>query len=466
MTSQTNASTARSSPSYDSRYHARHAERAIKKAKLIAARIEKGSSLVDIGCNAGLISKYLMQNGNASNITGVELDQSILDPYLKNHPNFRLIEQEIQEVEFSRNYDSGIYFSVHHHIVAHHGIDVAIRTLRNIATHCRNRLLFETGKISEGSYWPWQAELRRHFRFDEEHYCYLFRCLEDLVEDFEIIGYNRIHGIRREIFELQIRPETDCERLNSQLQRHYHPNDIYRAGDPEILDIGHFTKTARIHNAGGTAFFKKSHTGNPLASYREHLISSSIPADWAVSSLGLTSDGGVLFPFIETIESDLASPKKLESSEAHALAKQLKSIQKCLMARSISLREPFGHRSVDRIIYVICDFNPSNFLLVRTESDEYRILVVDFAYQSPSYEWKNDFNIARALENLGERPLFRSYLRLRGLTRLFAKLLGHQLLSRKRRIINRFPSLFGAVFTELTNRFGAPLRRARPSRSN
>lgn len=447
--------------SYDSGYHLRHKKKAEKKARLVAERIRKGSSIVDIGCNAGLISKYLLEHGIASSVTGLEIDRSILHPYLQKHAGFRLIEGEIQNTTFLESYDSAIYFSVHHHIVAHHGLDIAVRTLRHIATHCRSSLLFETGKISEGSLWSWQPKLRQHFRFDEEHYCHIFRCLEDLVEDFEVIGYNLIHGVRREIFELRRRSEAGRESLRSELNRHRHSIDLRSAGEREILQNGHFTKTARIIDSQDRAFFQKHHTGNILANYREHLIVSRVAGDWAVKSLGLTRDDGILFPFVEGVESNLASPKMLDRTETQTLARQLKSIRRFLKTQSIDLPEPFLKGTASRPLYANCDLNPSNFLLVRKESGELFIRVVDFAYQARSYEWKNDINFARSLANLGESRLFRTYLRLRGSTLLLAKLLGHQLLSRKRRIINRFPSLLSAVFTELTNRFGHRLRIAR-----
>lgn len=449
--------------SYDSSYHSRHSRRAARKAKLIAERIRLGSSIVDIGCNAGLISKALLERDVVARITGVEIDGSILHPYLQEHPAFSLIEREIQETAFSEWYDSAIYFSVHHHVAAHHGIDVAVRTLRHIASHCRESLFFETGKLSEGSYWPWQEKLSRHFRFDEEHYCYLFRCLEDLIEDFRIIGYNRIHGVRREIFELRMKSPAELERLNRDSQHNLYPLALHSKEQPEILNSGPFTAIARVRDEKGRALLLKTHLGNPFGNYREHMISSSLDRDWAVSSLGLHPDEGIVFPLIDNVDVDLSSKLELAVRERQPLAKQLRSIQKELISRKVTLSEPFSPIQVERNLYEVCDFNPSNFLVVRNKNGDLEIRVVDFAYQSPSYQWKNDLNFARAFANLGESALLVTRLRMIGWIRLLLKLVGHQFISIRQRIITRFPSLFGALFTETVSRFGASVRQLRSS---
>lgn len=448
---------------YDSSYHSRHSQRAERKARLIAARIRTGGSIVDIGCNAGLISKALLERKVVSDVTGVEIDGSVLHAFLKEHPEFSLIEREIQETEFSRSFDSAIYFSVHHHVAAHHGIDVAVRTLRHIANHCRETLFFETGKICEGSYWPWQQKLRRYFRFDEEHYCYLFRCLEDLIEDFKIIGYNRIHGVRRELFELRMRPSADREMRQAGLTRLQYsptlPSDI----QSETLNSSPFTVTARLRDEQGTSLLWKSHLGNPLGNIREHEISASLDSDWAVRSLGIHPDDGVVFPLVESIEGDLSSGRELTRERRRALASQLQSIRKELLSKTAVCSEPFHPGRTERRLYRVCDFNPSNFLTVRDDRGDLRIRVVDFAYQAPSYAWKNDLNFARAFASLAERPLLRTRLRLSGSVRLVLKLITHQFLSRRQRIVNRFPSLFSALFTEVVSLIGLQARRLRRS---
>lgn len=445
---------------FDSSYHSRHSKRAARKANLIAERVRQGGSILDIGCNTGLISKALLEQNVAAKITGVEIDGAILHPYLQEHPDFSLIEGEIQETGFLETYDSAIYFSVHHHVVAHHGIEVAIGTLRHIAAHCKTSLFFETGKIAEGSYWPWQEKLRRYFRFDEEHYCHVFRCLEDLIKDFRIIGYNRIHGVRREIFELRMKSDAERERFSQESHRHEYPVDISSNNEPETLRSGPFTITERVRDENSRALFRKSHLGNPLAGYRENIISLGLDSRWAVGSLGLDSTNGILFPFIDNIEADLSSEPELAEEERRLLAEQLRSIQKDLISNSVVVSEPFGQDQVARSLYKICDFNPSNLIVIRRENEP-SIRVVDFAYQSPSYEWKNDLNFAHAFSSLGEYPVLRTFLRITGSLRLLLKLLGHQSISRKQRIVNRFPSLIGASLTEVASRLGAHLRRLR-----
>jgi hypothetical protein len=144
----------------------------------------------------------------------------------------------------------------------------------------------------------------------------------------------------------------------------------------------------------------------------------------------------------------------------------LRLIQRHLSSRKVSISPPFGHGSSVVYPYDVCDLNPSNLLVVRPDRGFAEIRVVDFAFQSPSYGWKNDLNFARAFANLDERPLLRFSLRVSGFARLSLKLVGHQFLSRRKRIINRFPSLLSFLFTEALSRFGHLLRNVRSTQQS
>ena len=102
-----------------------------------------------------------------------------------------------------------MYGAVHHHILNLYGLSAAVATLQKLVSHCDKHLFFETGQIGEGGRWEWQREMRGYFRTDEEHFFYMLRSIEHLIEGFEVVGSFWIHGVRRHYLRIDVRANTD-----------------------------------------------------------------------------------------------------------------------------------------------------------------------------------------------------------------------------------------------------------------
>ena len=119
----------------DSTYHSRHARRTIGRARRIGQCIDTPGSLLDVGCNNGITSEYLLDAGKARHVTGIELHATTVEESLRSRPDFSLIEGNVVDIELEQNYDHIVYGAVHHHILNLHGLGAAIATLQKLAAH-------------------------------------------------------------------------------------------------------------------------------------------------------------------------------------------------------------------------------------------------------------------------------------------------------------------------------------------
>jgi SAM-dependent methyltransferase len=115
----------------------------------IAPYINKGSSIVDFGCNVGGLSLLAAYNG-ASMVVGIDYDeQSIAVARLvadkKNITNveFRVQKIDAELIDKLENFDVAIWFSNWMWIARQQGINEARRLLYNVSTKCGS-MLFES----------------------------------------------------------------------------------------------------------------------------------------------------------------------------------------------------------------------------------------------------------------------------------------------------------------------------------
>ena len=113
----------------DPTYHSRHARRTLARAACIAEHIDEPGKLLDVGCNNGITSRYMLDTGKALQVTGIELHESTVERDLIGRDEFELLEGNVVELPLERNYDHIIYGAVHHHILNLFGLSPAIQTL-------------------------------------------------------------------------------------------------------------------------------------------------------------------------------------------------------------------------------------------------------------------------------------------------------------------------------------------------
>ncbi len=448
----------------DASYHSRHARRTLQRAERILENIPDGARVLDVGCNNGITSQFLLDSGKVSHVTGIELLASTVDEPLKEHPDFRLIEGNIVDLELDENYDVVIYGAVHHHILNFNGLAAAIATMQKLVRHCDGRLFFETGQAGEGGRWGWQRAARRFFRTDEEHFCYLLRSIEHDISAFSIIGKFWIHGIRRSYLRIDMKergkgvitvaadPELpgDAEgpfarSFGSRDQQILPATDAAVAGSP-----------TRFWKSNESGKFFKQHRHHPIAAAVEHSIGEHIHHAWAVTSAACDRRTATLeFPLLGDAV-PLAEYAKT-GKRRRALAQQVRAVHRDATTTALNLNDGAVMRTGNSVIDV-CDLNINN-LMVTESGDTVTLNVVDFEQQGVAYGWRNRMHFARTLWLLRESRFKAMTEYFFGVVSGVVRMLAAQTLPFEERIRRRQPSLVSLLVADVRTLSGRVLGR-------
>jgi SAM-dependent methyltransferase len=454
----------------DASYHSRHSRRTLRRAERIASNIDSPGSLLDVGCNNGITSQYLLDAGKASKIVGVELLESTVDRRLLDNPDFDLIEGNIVDVELQRRFDHVVYGAVHHHILNFHGLTAAIETLQKLVSHCDQNLFFETGQIAEGGRWQWQRAIRRYFRTDEEHFFYLLRSVEHLIDGFEIIGTFWIHGIRRSFIRLDTRrnqsdASESVDRMNwptsadGPFARSFGSRNqsLYRDEGAEGGDSPTHFWLAKT-NSGDDVFIKE-HKHHPYSGDVEWVLGRQVEEHWAVRPVARTDPRDALvFPYLEgavSISSFSAAPEAQRRKMAAAVLDIFADAadKRLSLPKTILLNTMPEARLID-----VVDFNSNNFMVAQEDGHDV-VRVVDFEQQSEDYAWRNHMHLARILWSLRQHRLMAVVYYSRGLAAAVWKLIKYQWQPLGVRISARQPALASLLVAEVRSVSGRLLGR-------
>ena len=449
----------------DSTYHSRHSKRTLARAERIASHITAPGRLLDVGCNNGITSAYMLDAGKAREVTGIELHAETVEAPLREHEAFTLLEGNVVDLELGGRFDHVIYGAVHHHILNLFGMSAAIRTLQKLAVHCDRHLFFETGQLGEGGRWGWHAPMRRLFRTDEEHFFYLVRSIEHLITGFEVIGTFWLHGIRRQYIRGDMREGQD------EVRRDLEPWPE-RADGPWVRTIGSRDQQLQcvddstmsesptnfwIAKSAEPPLFIKKHVHLPIAADAEWAIGSQVDRDWAVQPLvRLEPDGAVAYPYIDDASS-VIDLRAAPEAERRRLAATVMGIYRD--ACELEVDPPSGlllpGSGMARLVDII-DLNANNFLVTRTAGQDI-VQVVDFEMQSTRYASRNRIHIGKLLMALRQRRLKATILLLLGYAGVAYNLVVFQFSPFARRVAMRQPSLASLLVADVRTWAGRAL---------
>lgn len=452
----------------DANYHSRHSRRTLSRAECIAAHIKVPSRVLDVGCNNGITSQYLLDTGKATHVTGVELHASTVDKKLLDADDFELLEGNIVDIELQDRYDFIIYGAVHHHILNFNGLTTAVNTLRKLVAQCDGSLFFETGQIGEGGRWRWQRAIRKYFRTDEEHFFYLLRSIEQEIEDFEVIGKFWIHGIRRSYLRIDIGQSKGRSNFPQFSKRSAWPNEksgpFGRTFGSRGQSLSHETESGidespswfwTSDDSGGQ--FIKLHRHHPIAATHEASIGEQLDAEWAVRPLGITEDpAALIFPWLKDavpVDNFTSAPE----SARRRIAAQVLEIFADARTRKIRVdHEVLMSVGPTARVIDVCDLHANN-LLVTPSGDDNVVRVVDFEQQGVHYAYRNRMHLARILWRLKQHRIKSISNYLVGLIIGFGWLLRYQAVPLADRIRARQPSLISVFVAEVRSKAGRML---------
>ena len=395
----------------DATYHVRHTGRSLRRAERIAANIESPGHVLDVGCNNGITSRYLLEQGKALQATGIELKASTVDADLRAESKFELIEGNIVNLDLPERYDVCVYGAVHHHIMNFNGLSAAVATLQKLVAHTGQQLFFETGQVGEGGRWDWQRAIRRYFRTDEEHFCYLLQSIEEHIRDIAVIGKFWIHGIRRSYIRIDLKPFG--ERSGDAIPADVIPvgeeplGPLYRSfgsGSPALSATADASDSPTEFwiSAGdaGERFFFKKHRHRPATAAHEWRIATAVTPGWAVRPVGAgPMPGSLAFPYIASTESlaDVAGESLENRSDVArqllAVFSDARQIKVPALTRQLLATDDLA--SLDQL----CDLNRNNVLIERVEGMP-RVRVIDFEQHGTHYRYRNRMHLASMLFTL------------------------------------------------------------------
>ncbi|WP_045858185.1 class I SAM-dependent methyltransferase [Teredinibacter purpureus] len=385
----------------DKHYHSRHYQRSLKRAERIGAHIHQSNHFLDVGCNQGITTSYLLNQNKITKATGIELAQGATSEALLSNSQFDLIIGDICSQELHQQYDTIFYGAVHHHIVRENGLGSAIDAFQNLARHCDGQMFFETGELSEGSRWEWQRRINQYFQTDEEHLHYLFNSIEPILSDIEIIGKFYIHGTWRWLIKLSIQgsnwePKNSSTPLPLTAQHIKSFGRSFGSKNQNIADDQHLISDSgvelKLYATDAKEFFVKKRFRTPHLDIREYEIGSQLKYDWAVIPTGLCEEG-IVFPYIRATTMSVWQPK--HKKDYKNLAQQLRNIWGDAKKTTINLRlTAFNDRSQANLLDII-DINLSN-MLVNHDEENPLLKIVDFEFHSTNCLWKNRLNFGNA----------------------------------------------------------------------
>lgn len=453
----------------DASYHTRHTGRSLRRAERIAANIGSPGHVLDVGCNNGITSRFLLDSGKATRATGIELHSSTVDADVLADDRFTLIEGNIVDLELPARYDICVYGAVHHHILNFNGLSAAVATLQKLAQNCERQIFIETGQVGEGGRWDWQHAIRRYFRTDEEHLCYLLQTIEQHVCDVSLIGKFWIHGIRRSYIRVDLRPRD--ERAAAVV-----PGPVIPCGGdvegPLYRNFGSRTPALSAAAGGsdsptafwisgrddGDRFFFKQHRHRPMAAEVEWRIAGAVTPEWAVKPVGAGPMPATLaFPYLASAR-PLADFADAPGADRQDLAQQMLAIfTDAGRIRVPAIVRPLLGTDGARPLDELCDLNRNNFL-VEYRAAKPRVRVIDFEQHGTHYRYRNRMHLAAMLFVLRRHRVRAAWFWLSGAALGVLWLCRAQCWPVEKRLRRHQPSLASLLVAETRSLSGRMLR--------
>lgn len=208
---------------FDPTYYQRYTKRNQKKIKAILRNVGESETLLDIGCNQGYILRAFLEQNLIKHGTGIDLDISVVDPWLVEDKRFAFFEGNILDFVFDRSYETIVFNSVFHHVFGTYGKETALGLWDNIIDHCDRILIFETGVLTEFGQYYWMENFLRYYSTDEEILNVLLQRIGSRLKKCESIVSLPIHLTQRNIYKIELFPG------NSPYNLKQNENDFYAA---------------------------------------------------------------------------------------------------------------------------------------------------------------------------------------------------------------------------------------------
>jgi SAM-dependent methyltransferase len=363
------------------------------------AHCTPGDAALDIGCNKGYFSRDLLQRGFARTVDAIEYDATIVPNDLKLDSRFTLYSGDALTFPFPRRYHTAIYGALHHHLFAVHGYSKAMRFWLDVVDHTESLIFIESGQLPEGSRWYWQRALREYYSSDEDYFSDLLFAIGPRLKTVNLIGCNWIHGVRRWLFKIELRPREATRQPaptgeSIEIERTY--GRTIGSTDQELVS-GESAQGLKVHEgiafqnglaqSGERVFCKKYLAKHKEA--QEYTIGTQICDPRFVVPVDHTTENGLVFPFVDLPSLNSVSPESV--GDRAKFRRELLSLFRFAENKHIVVE--FGGRRELKLIDVI-DLHGSNILY---DASNTSFRVVDLEMYSLANRHRNRMHLAKIL---------------------------------------------------------------------
>lgn len=174
-----------------------------QRLELIREYVLNGS-LLDVGCSGGFYSFGL--SDRCKPILAIDKEQSLIqkcrDIKKSHNIDIDFLHMGVDELVRSEGvWDTCLYLSVHHHIIAQLGIEAANNILQILSQRC-DCMLFDVGQKNEQN-----CAMHRWWQLlppntDQEAWLLEYLVANTVYTDFQLIGSSQIHNVERLLWKL------------------------------------------------------------------------------------------------------------------------------------------------------------------------------------------------------------------------------------------------------------------------
>lgn len=401
---------------FDATYASRNTVRNARKVDAVVREAPQGQRLLDIGCNAGYVTRALLQAGKAREAIGVELDGSVVMPELMSSDAFTLFEGAVTDYPFDESVDITCYLAVHHHVIQRQGLLRAMELWRDIVRCTRQCIFFEIGQIAERKRHEWRRAIKQEYSDDGRLLRDLLLAVGPRLKGAKVIKWLPMHRGTRPILRIDLHPPESvddpadaqfyrsdwCEQAQWQAERVWRRTHGWRAqaliedgeeGDRKIYWRTEFCLLR--HTETGEEVFAKRILDNPYKQRREYRIHEQLSHPRVVPVRGVHAEHGLMFPYLRW--QPLGAVELSQIRNADEVVAQIERFFREACTLRIDLREldyrlecsPPPRRLID-----VVDLHPHNFLVDVRDGEIVDWKVVDLEYAGNGRYRRNRAHLA------------------------------------------------------------------------
>jgi len=414
----------------DTGYSERYESRNQKKIDSICKHIqnEPVKDVLDIGCNRGYVTKSLLDRHIVDFGYGVDLEKRIVSPELIRDERFTFFEKDIIKFTFPKKFDAIVYNSVHHHIFANFGSDVAFKVWKEIISNCNQLIFFETAVLTElGPALYWKDELGKKYKDDNHMISDIFSKIGPRLKNIEIIGSNKIHLSKRPLYKISLFPFSDNNDFSVFVKNNFSElliEDTLWSVEKEMVrtegsinqilfdkeklkctreinkDVKFFILNKKDEDK---KYFGKRYTKDVLRQIRELTINQNTNYPRILKVCFASEKVGLIFEYIpwqKITEIDFTNIQNKRK-----FTKQIKDFFRYLKRKKIEYSnfiDPIANITNRKYLYEIVDLNINNFLIRIEKREIVDWKAIDFDFSLVNTKTRNQINYLTIINTINK----------------------------------------------------------------